>query len=269
MSTKTTKTHTDIRAKLIAESDFIKGHDVVIVEECFDNGPCDILRHGLLSECQLKGGTTSWASTSGEISFGINGGAVIFSKWPIKKAQQYIFRYACGVDRFANKGFAHAVIDFKSTNLHVFGTHMQSNDKWCGEHQAAQVRKVDLELWRAWIEAQHIPENELVIFGGDFNIERNSPEFHSLLEDFGIDEPEEYSGHPHTLDPKINSIAHYNGGDPEFLDYVFVDKKHRSSVRKHTQTTVNARAPDFILSGVAYNDYSDHFPVHVLFELEF
>ncbi|KAF9289968.1 hypothetical protein BGZ74_000587, partial [Mortierella antarctica] len=39
-----------LRAQRIADSNFIKGHDILVVEECFGNAPCKILRDGLLAE---------------------------------------------------------------------------------------------------------------------------------------------------------------------------------------------------------------------------
>ncbi|KAF9940081.1 hypothetical protein BGZ65_008380, partial [Modicella reniformis] len=38
------------RAQLIAKSDYIKNHDVIIFQECFANDPCNVLRDGLRSQ---------------------------------------------------------------------------------------------------------------------------------------------------------------------------------------------------------------------------
>lgn len=42
----------DLRAERIANSEFIKDHDILVIEECFDNTPCNILRNKLLAECR-------------------------------------------------------------------------------------------------------------------------------------------------------------------------------------------------------------------------
>ena len=42
------------RAQLIASSDYIKNHDVVVLQECFDNDPCGMLRDGLRAQCKRQ-----------------------------------------------------------------------------------------------------------------------------------------------------------------------------------------------------------------------
>jgi len=40
-----------LRADLIAKSNYIKGHDVVVFQECFDSDPYGVLSGGLRSQC--------------------------------------------------------------------------------------------------------------------------------------------------------------------------------------------------------------------------
>lgn len=94
------------RARLIAASDYIKGFDVVVIEECFASAPCRILREGLKSQYPyqtptLGHKTSEWDSTSGSFSnFRLeNGGVVVMSKWPIKQKHQFVFSGGCGTDR--------------------------------------------------------------------------------------------------------------------------------------------------------------------------
>ncbi|KAG0359555.1 hypothetical protein BG005_000594 [Podila minutissima] len=265
-----------LRAQRIADSNFIKGHDILVVEECFDNAPCKILRDGLLAEYPYQtptvgatsGGTMRWSSTSGSMGPGINGGVVIFSKWPIKEQHQYIFKHYCGSDGLSNKGFAQVILDYKGTNLHIYGTHMQSDDIGCRWGQAAQQRARNLEFWQMYIDDTMVPANELIILAGDFNIERNSAEFDSFLTNFGVDQPVSYFGHPHTLDSADNSIARAKKGPSEYLDYVLLDKKHRAGVKSLTQTVLREKTADFQIGSGTYNDYSDHYPVRAIIEVD-
>ncbi|KAG0089001.1 hypothetical protein BGZ92_005438 [Podila epicladia] len=213
-------------------------------------------------------GTMRWSSTSGAMRFGINGGVVIFSKWPIKEQHQFIFKNYCGMDGLSNKGFVQVILDYNGTNLHVYGTHMQSDDMVCGWGQAALQRALNLEFWRMYIDDTKVPANELIILAGDFNIERNSAEFNSFLTNFGVDQPVSYLGHPHTLDTEDNSIARVNKGPSEYLDYVLLDKKHRAGVKSLTQTVLREKTTDFQVGSGTYNDYSDHYPVRAIIEVD-
>ncbi|KAG0035249.1 hypothetical protein BGZ82_005359 [Podila clonocystis] len=219
-----------LRARRIADSKFIKGHDVLVVEECFDKTACDILRQELLAEYPYQ------TPTVGE--------------------------------RFSNKGFAQVILDYNGANLHVYGTHMQSDDSGCGKNTARETREHNLELWRKYLDGTKVPVNELIILAGDFNIERNTAEFNSFLTKFGVDQPDAYLGHPHTLDTVDNSIAHANKGPSEYLDYVLLDKKHRAGVKSLTQTVLREKTSDFKLGMGTYNDYSDHYPVHAVIQVD-
>ncbi|KAF9422033.1 hypothetical protein BGZ94_008692 [Podila epigama] len=258
------------------QTDFVKGHDVVIFQECFDTDPCSILKSQINSQYpyqtpQLGQSKSGWDSTSGSYSSTTieNGGVVIASKWPIKSKHQYIFAYACGADWFSNKGFAYVVLNVNGRNVHVFGTHMQSSDSTCSSGQAAQYRGYALDAWRSYINSRNIPANELVIMAGDFNIERWTSEYTSALTRLGANPPT-YTGAPWTYDSDTNSIVKYNypNGPNEYLDFIFTDKHHSAGVKSVTQNALLVHSPPYVLQGVTYNDYADHYPVTAVIELE-
>ncbi|KAF9209965.1 hypothetical protein BGZ49_009241 [Haplosporangium sp. Z 27] len=259
----------DTRAQLVANSDYVKNHDVIVFEECWDASPCGILRAGLKSQYPYQtptvGSTKSgWDSTSGSYSSTTpeNGGVVIMSKWPITQQRQFIYKDACGADWFANKGFAYVVINYQGTNVHVFGTHTQSDDTSCSSGQAASDRASQLSSMRSYIDSMNIPSNELVIIAGDFNILRNSAEYNSTLTLLNVNQAGKFDGFPWTWDPQTNDIAHYNyPNDPsQYIDYVFTDKKHKPIISS-VQTSLYVKAPTYTIQNVAYHDYSDHYPV--------
>ncbi|KAF9182650.1 hypothetical protein BGZ50_004783 [Haplosporangium sp. Z 11] len=264
------------QTKLISESAYIKNHDVVVVQECFDSDPCQVLRDGLRSQYPYQTPTVGqtkngWDSTSGSYSSTSieNGGVIILSKWPIIQQRQFIFKKACGADWFSNKGFAYVVIDYQGTKVHVFGVHMQSDDSGCTAGEAARCRADALDAWRTYINSQNIPAGELVIMTGDFNIKKDTAEFSTLLTRLGAHQPNTYDGHPWTWDTRLNEIAHYNYPNlvPEYLDYVLTDKQHKAT-KSSVQTVLKVNSPEYILKSVPYHEYSDHYPVRGLIEVD-
>lgn len=83
--------------------------------------------------------------------------------------------------RFSNKGFVYTLLDYHGTNLHVFGTHMQSDDARCSRGQAASCRALAMDAWRSFVESRKIPPEELIVFAGDFNVNRDTAEFNTTL----------------------------------------------------------------------------------------
>ncbi|KAF9537132.1 hypothetical protein EC957_008790 [Mortierella hygrophila] len=261
------------RAGLISNSDYIKNHDVLVLQECFDLTACDAIRSGLASQYPYQTPTvghskSGWDSTSGSYYAASveNGGVTILSKWPIKQKHQFVYKNGCGADWFSNKGFAYVILDYKETNIHVFGTHMQSDDSMCSSGQAAKYRGLSLDQWRQFIDSRNIPANELVIMAGDFNILKDSSEFSGLISRLGAVQPKKYQGWPWTWDTVDNTIANYNYPDtvkepPQYIDFVFTDAKHSAGVRSSVQTSLRVKSSPYVLKGATYNDYSDHYPV--------
>ncbi|KAF9115873.1 hypothetical protein BGX27_005939 [Mortierella sp. AM989] len=260
------------RADYIARSEYIKYHDVVVIQECFDSDPCSIIRQSLSSQYPYQTPTVGqtkdgWDSTSGSYSSTTpeNGGVVILSKWPITQRRQHIYKDACGADWWSNKGFAYVAINYQGTNIHVIGTHAQSQDSGCSSGQAESCRSSGFTAMRSFIDSLNIPANELVIISGDLNVKRDTPEYSSMLTRLNANQPSTFDGHSWTWDPQTNEIAGYNyPGDPaEYLDYVLTDNKHKA-VNSFVQTSLKVKSPEYILKSVAYHEYSDHYPVRAL-----
>lgn len=171
--------------------------------------------------------------------------------------------------RFSNKGFAYVILDYQGTKIHVFGTHMQSDDSSCSSGQAAGYRAQALDAWRSYINSRNIPAGELVIMTGDFNIKRDTAEFNSLLTRLDAAQPSTYNGHPWTWDTQANEIAHYNyPNDPsEYIDFVLTDKKH-AAVKSSVQTALKVQSSEYILKSVPYHEYSDHYPVRAVIQAD-
>ncbi|KAG0255444.1 Sphingomyelin phosphodiesterase 3 [Actinomortierella ambigua] len=254
------------RAGLIAQADFMKSHDVLVFSEAWDKSPRDTLVNGLKSEypywTEAVGHTKSnWDSTTGSYNYltPLNGGVVIMSKWPILEKHQYIYTVGCGADWFALKGFAYVKINYKGKNLHIFGTHLQSDDKGCRWGQAASMRMIQLQEMRSYIDGKNIPKNELVLMSGDFNIVRDTAEFDNSVLGNALQahRPTAYTGHSSTWDPTANAIAnyYYPSDAPQYIDFTLVDKNH-AQAQSNVQDALKIKSPSYVLKGETWDEYS-------------
>ena len=125
----------DHRAQAIADADFFRGNDVVVLQEAFDNSSSEALKSRAAAQypyqTPVMGRSRSgWDATGGAYSATTpeDGGVTLLSKWPVLRKEQYVYKDACGADYFSNKGFVYAVLDVNGTQVHVVGTHAQSTD---------------------------------------------------------------------------------------------------------------------------------------------
>lgn len=258
------------RAGLIAEADYISGHDVVILNEIFDNPASEILLDGLKKEYKYQtpvlGRTRDgWDETLGSYSALTpeDGGVAIVSPWPIVEQVQYVYAEGCGWDYYANKGFVYARIDRRGDTYHVIGTHAQADDTGCDDPSASQVRASQFNEMRAFVEARDIPADEVLFIGGDMNVIKGTDEYYDMLTRVGVAEPDSYAGADTTWDPVRNGITdgQYPGYEQgQYLDYVFVSGGHAQPDYWHNQSR-DVPSPRWRTGDYMYQDYSDHYPV--------
>ena len=94
---------------------------------------------------------------------------MIFSRWPIVNSDQIKYT-ECGPssqDCLSNKVVKYAEIKKLAKRYHMFGTHMDAG----GDQQDTEARRSQIGEIRQFIDAKQIPDEEPVIFGGDFNID--------------------------------------------------------------------------------------------------
>jgi len=264
------------RADLIAQADYIKGYDVVLLQEAFDNGPSDRLLSGLKGEYPhqtpvLGRSQDGWDATLnyGEVWDGKveDGGVAVVSRWPIEQKEQYVFDRGCGFDATANKGFVYVKVNKEGRFYHVIGTHTQAEDSLCGSGKAAEIRRSQFRTIKKFIEDKNIPSNEIIFIGGDLNVNRNnSSEYSTMLTDLDANAPNAYAGWTATWDTATNGIANYNfpKSSAEYLDYILVAKKHAQPNFWHNQA-LDVPSARWRVQSVGrtyeYKDYSDHYPV--------
>jgi len=288
------------RANHIKEASYIKGYDVVILNELFEynkgNQSAKLLLQGLSSEYPYQtpvigenapktancSDNACWNQTTSEVPQGspinqldLNGGVAIVSRWPIEQKVQYIFNEGgCGADSGANKGFAYVQINKNGVKFHIIATHTQAVDSLClGADKGARANQ--FREIRQWIDKKGISlSQEILLIGGDLNIDKGSTEYRQMLEILKVAEPA-YDGHTATWDPKTNDLVAFDHGKaaPEHLDYILVEKSHPQSPNFiNLVMTPNLPFPQTwrgeytrVLKQASFSresdEYSDHYPV--------
>lgn len=263
----------DHRASEIPKASFFQGHDVVVLQEAFDNGASDALKSGASAQypyqTPIVGRSKSgWDATGGAYSSTTpeDGGVTILSKWPIVRKEQVVYKDACGADWWSNKGFAYVVLNVNGTRVHVVGTHAQSTDPGCGSGEAADMRARQFKAIDAFLDDKNIPANEQVIVAGDMNVDSRSPEFASMLANADLANSDSRTGHPYSFDTAQNSIANYRyPTDPrEDLDYVLYRKGNARPAGWENNVVKEESAPWTVSSwgtSYTYTNLSDHYPL--------
>ncbi|WP_305423807.1 sphingomyelin phosphodiesterase [Photobacterium leiognathi] len=234
---------------------FLSNYDVIALQEVFYSDKRRSFLQKLAKEYPYQTKVLKAPSF-----YGLNvydGGVIIVSKYPIVSKDYHVFSRCSGSDCLADKGVVYAEVVKGGKSYHVFATHAASTDSY-----SARVDRI-YQFWdiNKFAKRQNIPKNEVVIFSGDFNVNKNKYFNHdykwmqSLL---NANEPK-YSGHTAaTYDKSLNSFVKSNS---EYLDYVFV-----SNVYGKVKSNVNrVFIPRTTSNSLWYHwDLSDHFPVEAI-----
>ncbi|WP_411104499.1 sphingomyelin phosphodiesterase [Streptomyces sp. cmx-4-9] len=263
----------DHRAAAIPRASFYQGHDVVVLQEAFDNSASDALKAGSAAQYPYQTpvvgrGKSGWDATGGAYSSTTpeDGGVTILSKWPIVRKEQVVYKDACGADWWSNKGFAYVVLNVNGARVHVVGTHAQSTDPGCGAGEAAEMRARQFRAIDGFLDGKNIPADEQVIVAGDMNVDSHTPELASMLANADLAGSDTRTGHPYSFDTALNSIAKYRyPTDPrEDLDYVLYRKGNARPAGWENHVVKEESAPWTVSSwgtSYTYANLSDHYPV--------
>ncbi|MCX5366117.1 sphingomyelin phosphodiesterase [Streptomyces sp. NBC_00124] len=263
----------DHRAAEIAKASFFHGNDVVVLQEAFDNSSSDALKSAAASEYPYQTpvvgrSRTGWDATGGAYSATTpeDGGVTVFSKWPVLRKEQYVYKDACGADWWSNKGFAYVVLNVNGARVHVVGTHAQSTDPGCDAGEAAAMRGRQFKAIDAFLDAKNIPASEQVLVAGDMNVDSRTAEYDSMLADGDLVGADARTGHPYSFDTAENSIARdrYPDDPREDLDYVLHRAGHARPSGWHNEVVEEESAPWTVTSwgtDYTYTNLSDHYPV--------
>lgn len=219
--------------------------DVVAFCEAFDDGP----RENDLIPAMMAAGfpyrTEILNEPTGFLPFPVNGGVIIFSRWPIETEDE--IKYAeCGQaaqDCLASKGVKYARINKLGKTYHVFGTHMDAG----GGADDIYARRTQMAEIREFIANLNLPENEPVIFGGDFNTDP-------------VDGDNDYRAFLDTMNPIIPQHigyfeSNFNDDFGKIIDHAWGDRTHLVPT-SITNEVITIRSLDPVLWDIS--EFSDH-----------
>lgn len=260
------------RADLISAAPYVNGHDVLILQEMFDNEASDRLKASLAGRYPyqtpvLGRSRSGWDATVGAYSDTTpeDGGVVVASRWPILEKIQYVYANGCGADWYSNKGFAYVRLNVNGTTVHVVGTHAQADDTGCAGGDGSSTRHLQFAELDAFLDGRQIPPTEQVIIAGDLNVDRYATEYANALATLDAAEPG-YTGHPYSWDAQTNAIADYNDANNrrQQLDHLLLRRGNAQPTGWHNETLA-VKSPKWSVwswfTKYTYTDFSDHYPV--------
>lgn len=194
--------------------------DVIIFSEAFDGRATEKLLNKLYALSHDR-----WYKTNqlGGRDFVQNGGVIILSKWEIEEQDQLLFKGKCvAFDCLADKGVVYAQISKQGQIYHLFGSHTQAGNS----KKAQAVRKQQLEMIRNFIDSKNIPVNEVVIVGGDLNVDKlnyKDNEYKQMLNILKVNHPQLKGEIQYTIDPSNQMTT---SETKKYLDYVLYSSTH-------------------------------------------
>jgi endonuclease/exonuclease/phosphatase family metal-dependent hydrolase len=223
----------------------LRGYDVIVLSEAFDNKVRDQLLADLGGEYPYRTGILG-----ADRGFVQDGGVIIMSRWPITAEAQRLFDDLCvGGDCWADKGVLYARFEKHGQTYHIFASHTQSG---LGMRQR-RIRMQQLGIIKSFIDDRGLTSTEPVFIAGDLNVDKHDGvEYDAMLRILDAWCPHPL-GHPYTVDSTVNGRASYR----LYLDYVLVSNRHRRPVNAVIETLI-PRSP---IPFGGDHDLSDHFPV--------
>ena len=271
-----------------------KRPDVLVLQEVFTEHSfkflVDMLTEVYPYHTQVAGEDCQdprWNSISGDCVASFikgNSGLLIFSRWPIQQQHAYVFnavRVSKSFDFLARKGVVYAEIKIEHGNskqrlepltLHVFGTHLQAST---AEHD---IRLLQLDEMRRFIDGFEISTQQAVILAGDFNISStNQSRFNDLLA-HSVAKVTLAQGGVGSMSDSTNGYRRLlAGADSEVnadttLDYVLYRTDHLQPVNNPTLQVIDFKSTTpwlgtrLFKADVELADLSDHYPAIIEFE---
>lgn len=238
--------HPKVRAVDIPKK--IKQYDVVIFEELYEKSLRESIIRGMFDNypyyTNVVGNHTSKILT---------GGVIIFSKWPILKQDQMVYKDGNGTDALSAKGAAYAEINKNGKIYHIFGTHLQS----ASESVDIYIRQKQLKELADFINQEGIPADQPALIGGDFNVDEFSEEIPNLTSILSVVTVDNI-GYGYSYDPWINTMNIGVHRDRSRLDYVFFSRFHEQPRIALNKVFVLRELEDETMWPKF--DLSDHFP---------
>ena len=242
--------------------------DIIVLSEAFSDKIIGQIYHHIKNvgykyhTCVLNEAATADAETSRNLGVRkwINGGIIVFSKYPIIEQKELCFQNSAFVDKYSAKGAQYLKIDKFGKKYNIIATHMNASydiirgqtAKMC-KGKTARYKQID-EI-SEFIDSINIPDTEPLIFAGDMNIDRyrDADEYKNMIDVLNMTNPPN-QGYIYTYDQIANTRTQMNQGN-RLLDYILYSKKHKKPTR--SSSTINKLYYE--------GDVSDHYPVVGMF----
>ncbi len=247
--------------------------DVVTINEAFAKS----IRPKLIENMRKNGFLyfTQVLGLKASKTFGWSGGVMIFSKYPIIKTKEYIYKNSSDDDKDAAKGVLYVQINKKGKKYNIFATHTNASYTFTGKSRLPMNdegriarRKQFVEL-KQFINEQRIPNNQPVIIVGDLNVdqisEQNKPnsEYSYMLKTLQAAHPTQ-GWHPYSLDKKSNEYVDPNDGPQQRLDYGLYSKAHQKpSKSSNNIICLKVSGKNVCQKRGKAQEISDHYPLQV------
>lgn len=240
----------DIGTRLKELPEHLKGYDAILLQELFSSDSPALLR--ALSEeypyqTEILKNKNGWNIH--------NGGVAIVSRYPIAQADYFVYPDCTGTDCFADKGFVKAEVIKDGKAYHLLGTHTASFDT----DAARNIRQIQFQQMRNFVQQQQVPTFDAVLYGGDFNVNKLKfpDDYASTQQNLNASVPVSTGYTASTFDVRVNHYA--SAYDTvEYLDYVMWSNDHRQPVDSRNDVRVPRSTSDALWGKW---DLSDHFPV--------
>jgi len=231
-------------------------------------------------------------------SMAVNGGVMLFSKYPILQSEMTTFGDKCvGFDCFAAKGMVYARVKKDGFYFNLLGTHLQA---WPSV-EAQIIRDNQMKQMNKFIKWLNIPRNEPLIMCGDINMDlyKERDNLNHLLYQMHMELPVIHpDSHTLTIDPQNNKLVgvddpseYWNEDFPkgcveeyfeslkcpccpdEWLDYTIYSTQHLkpdSAYMKSVMAKVKPfQMPLSLQKMISSQDISDHFPLYSVMTFNF
>ncbi|SEL02765.1 sphingomyelin phosphodiesterase [Streptacidiphilus jiangxiensis] len=267
--------------------------DVVVLDELFNHSSTSSIESALAAQypyhTPVVGQVCSgggWNGISGDCSnswFVINGGTMIFSKYPIKAQYAHVFSNSTSGtwDYNANKGAALAEIDKNGVNTWVVGTHLQADQSGTSTDTTQSTRLAQLGEIQGWVNGI-VGSSAPVLIGGDLNVEyfhgASRGDYANAQNAVGgvLGTPATDPSQLTTMDCPVSAWCQYMGGVESFptnyqdsLDYV----GYLNAPGRPTPLALPSVVTDFdpqagwTAGQLDTQSPSDHYPVQATFQL--
>ena len=241
------------RARAIGELLRTTDYDVIVFQEAFSGRARRIIWNSLRERYPY---TTGPANQKG-ISFKINSGVWIVSRYPITASQSFAFKLRAGSDAFSRKGALLAELNVNGTPLQVVGTHLQSAG-------GSAIREEQcLELYHRLLKPAK-KSGVAQIICGDFNIDRYSaqPTYRFMLQALNAVDEEEKSDF-FSFDYRNNDLNNGNKeGRSSLIDYILVGNNGTGAVCSNRKVTSFKKQ-----WSTSHQDLSDHYSLEAEIQL--